>query len=133
MIAAIARFLDAEFARSFDKQLHLGDLIGECDWNVDLKQGLLSFQDRYSWRIQILGTESTRGNTWLWAWANVASNLPPNLIEASLQLREFGKEHGIPEFTEAKLSLDQIDGHTIALIASGICCHHHRNNGSFEA
>lgn len=72
-------------------------------------------------QAQLLGTESESSNTWLWAWANTESNIPDHLLVASLSLKDYGEQHGIPELTQSELPLDQIDGHTLALLASGLC------------
>lgn len=106
-------------ASTFDKQLHLNDLVGELDWHFDLGSGCLSFADRYRWHTQVLGTESEANQTWLWAWAN-RSGIAPELLQASLALRDLGWQHGIAELLEAQLPLAEIDGHSLALIASGL-------------
>lgn len=106
---------------SVDQQSCLSDLVGEDYWSVDLAAGLIYFSDRYQWHVQLLGTESAASGTWLWAWANTESNIPAHLLAASLALKAYGEQHGIPELTTPQLPLDQIDGHTLALLASGIC------------
>ncbi len=104
-----------------DKQLRLSDLIGECPWHFDAASCLLTFNTQYRWQTQLLGTESEASGTWLWAWANTESNIPAHLLAASLALKAYGEQHGIPELTTPQLPLHQIDGHTLALLASGIC------------
>src|SRR5437879_1368889 len=104
---------------SWIKQLHLSNLIHELpDWHMDVVTGTLSFGDEVQWTTQILGTESHGNNTWLWAWANTASNLPPALIRASLQMKQFGQQQKISELTEPQLSLsDALNGHVLSMIA----------------
>ena len=106
---------------SYDKQDRLADLIGQDAWQFEVGSGLLSFGNQYHWQTQLLGTESEASRTWLWAWANVESNIPDHLLAVSLALKAHGEQYGIPELTEPQVSLDQIDGHTLALFASGIC------------
>jgi hypothetical protein len=108
-------------APSIDKQLHLTELIGNKSWFVDLQKSLISFGNQYHWRIQVLGTESEVSGTWLWVWANTSSNLPNHLLTASLVLKAYGEQHKIPELTTPQVPLDQVDGHSLALIASDIC------------
>jgi hypothetical protein len=108
-------------ASSFDKQLYLANLVGEADWRFDLAAGLLSFGDRFHWRVQLLGTEAEETHTWLWAWANDASDIPPDLVRAAAALRILGRLQNIPEITEPEVPLGEVDGHTLALIASGLC------------
>ena len=108
-------------AASFDKQLHLAELVEGLDWHLDLATGILSFGDRYAWQVQLLGTESEETQTWLWAWANEASNIPPSLLQAALQLKALGEEQQIPELATPMFPLDGIDGHFLAMLASGVC------------
>jgi len=108
-------------AFSFDKQLQLADLIGDRNWSFNKPTGLLSFGDRYQWHVQILGTEAYDRNTWLWAWANPASNIPPAQLDASLTMKALGEEQTIPEIMTPVLPLGEINGHMLCLIASGVC------------
>ena len=104
---------------TFDRQLLLADLIGDLSWSYDLQAGILSFNYRFQWRSEILGTESEETQTWLWAWANEASGIPEQQQTASMQLRALGEEHGIPELTEPVVPLDHRDGHAFASLAVG--------------
>jgi hypothetical protein len=104
---------------SFDKQLHLADAHGEDDWSFNMTDGQITFGDSVSYRIEILGTEDHVGETWMWGWANKASEIPDRLLCAVNELRSFGDEHDIRELIEAKLPLEEIDGHTVGLVAAG--------------
>jgi len=81
---------------SFDKQLHLSELVAEEDWHLDLVSGLLLFCDRFAWHAQLLGTEAEETHTWLWAWANETSHIPPYLLQTALQMKALG-EHECAE------------------------------------
>mgnify|MGYP001214777150 CR=1 FL=1 len=105
---------------ALDRQLRLEELVGELDWTFNLQSGLLSFGDRFCWRAEVLGTESDATQTWLWAWANQASNIPSELLEAVSAVRGWGFVHKIPELLEPKLPLGEINGHCLAMIGSGI-------------
>ncbi len=121
---AMLTTLTAHVVRSVCKQI---DLKNHCvsdsawtfevfDWHSVLRHWPLH------WHAQILGTESHETNTWLWAWANAASNLSPLLIHASLEMKRFGEEQAIPELTQPKLALSaDNNGHVLSMIASGIC------------
>ena len=113
---------------SHEKQLALGDLIGELDWLVDLERGTIAFKrginpfgKKYEFPMQTLGTEAEEAGTWLWAWANEASNIPPALLKCSHSLRELGANESIPELYTPELSLEQVQGHLLALVAVGVC------------
>ncbi|MBL8797842.1 MAG: hypothetical protein JNM56_28350 [Planctomycetia bacterium] len=108
-------------ATSFDKQLYLMELVGEEDWHFNLASGLLSFGQHLHFQAQVLGTESDHDHTWLWAWANEGSNIPFSLLQCALQLKALGEKQQIPELTTPMLQLGDIDGHTLAMLASGVC------------
>jgi hypothetical protein len=107
-------------ATGFARQLALGDLLQERDWNVDISAGIATFGDDLQYPIQLLGTESEYDGTWLWAWANEESNLPPELLHLGGWLREYGRRAGIAELTEPTFPLQRADGHRLALVASGL-------------
>lgn len=109
-------------AKSFSKQLQLGAVVGNHDWTFDVSTGTLSFGNKHHWHAQLLGTESNETNTWLWAWANTGRNLPPALIQASLQMKQLGEQQNLPELTQPQLPLTaDINGHVLSMIASGVC------------
>jgi len=108
-------------AASLDKQFYLMDLLGKHRWVFDMDEGKIIFNDSLSFSAQILGTESEVSNTWLWGWANEASGIPQELLEAVLEVKELGNREQIPEFTAAQLPLnEEINGHNLAIITSGI-------------
>jgi hypothetical protein len=106
---------------SFDKQLRLADLHAGQPWEFDMDRGEILFNDAVAYKVQILGTESEESGTWMWAWANTASQIPDSLLRAANDLRSFGAEHGVAELTDDEVALDRVDGHTIALIGLGLC------------
>ena len=117
--------LDELFTRyvisSFDRQLQLGDLHPDGNWEFDKARGELTFDGTTAYRIQVIGTEDHVNGTWLWAWANEASGLSGDIVHAAEELRACGELHDIAELTEPTASLDELNGHTICLIASGFC------------
>lgn len=108
-------------AASWDKQMCLMELIGEKAWNLDIRRGLLTFGGSLTFPVQLLGSEAEQAGTWLWAWANEGSNLPPELIAASRQMQAFGQQNSIAALTNPENSLDDANGHLLSMIASGVC------------
>jgi len=102
------------------RQLALGDLIGKRGWELDLTSGTVMFGDDLRYQIQLLGTESHDDGSWLWAWANEASDFPPAVLQLCGWLREYGRGHGVAELTEPTFPLQRADGHRLALVASGL-------------
>lgn len=117
-------------ARSWDKQKTLGELIKDSPrWDFDMEMGVLSFAGSYGFKVQLLGSESTRSETWMWAWANKASNIPPNLLKSALAVRKFGEINQVEALTKPQFPLgEKINGATLAMVACGIC----RANGLYR-
>lgn len=113
---------------AFARQLALADLLeNQQSFNVDIRQGVCTFGNDLRFPIQILGSEAEDSDTWLWAWANEASNLPPALLHSCNSLKELGAKHGIRELTERQFPLEVTNGHTLSMIASGVdgnCCYY---------
>jgi hypothetical protein len=120
-MVTFAELFERHAVASLDKQLALADLIGDADWWIDLAAGMITFGDQYTFPIQVLGTEAEAGRTWLWAWANAASAIPPPLLACATRLQTLGQAEAIAELTAPEIPLDQIDGHRLALVASGVC------------
>src|SRR5262245_62052220 len=116
-----AELYDRHAVAAFDKQLHLTEVVAGRDWSIDLASGLLSFGDGCRWQVQLLGTESEANSTWLWSWANKDSNIPADLLRSAMFLRGMGDLLRLPELTEAQLPLDELDGHFLGILASGVC------------
>ena len=107
-------------ASSFARQMALGDVIGERPWAIDTQEGLLRFGDDLQYPVQLLGTHAFEPGTWLWVWANAQSNLPPQLTEAALRIRQLGEAQTVEAFTQASLQLGDITDHMIAMTCSGL-------------
>src|SRR4051812_40007950 len=108
MRPALSYLLHDYIVASADKQGQLSAVVEGFPSQFDLHLGLLSFGGCCTWHAQLLGTESQSSNTWLWAWANTAGDIPALLLTASLALKAYGEQHGIPELTTPQLPLDQI-------------------------
>lgn len=107
-------------AIAMEKQFNLSDVIGNNNWNADIVKGEISFGENLVFPMQLLGSFSHSSNTWLWAWANEASNLPEPLIQQSLKLKEYGEENKIDLLTVAEFEANKNDLHLIGMIASGM-------------
>lgn len=110
-------------ASSYEKQEHLAQVIGEHAWEFEMASGTLTFKQREAsleTGVQLLGTQSFLTNTWLWAWGNEESEIPEDLLGAADHLREVGERDGIRSLIEPELSIDENDGHRLAMIACGM-------------
>jgi hypothetical protein len=119
-VTTFNELLSQHVGASFARQRAFADFLGDRSWGVDMRQGTCQFGNDLAYPIQLLGTEAEGDSTWLWAWANEASNLPTSLLTACTGLRELGEQEKISEFYQRSFSIDVADGHSIALIASGL-------------
>jgi hypothetical protein len=67
-------------------------------------------------RIVIVGSISTKSNTWLWSWAN--SHFDDVRTPDIERVREYGIQQGIPCLTEPKRPADETDGWEMTSIAA---------------
>jgi len=67
-------------------------------WEYDLDRGTLAFtQDglpKVLASIQVVGTTSISGGTWLWGWAN--ESLTPKVTTQLAKMRAFGEAENVP-------------------------------------
>jgi len=105
---------------AFDKQIDLGEVIGENNWNVDMEKGEISFGDKLVFPIQVLGTFSHSSKSWLWSWANTKSGLSEKVIQQAQQLKKYGEDNGIDLLKNSDFDATNDDLHLIGLIASGM-------------
>ena len=85
--------LECYGAIALEKQLPFyNDVVQDRGWGVDMDRGTITFGDDYEFPMQILGTFSFSSQTWLWAWANEASQIPKNLLKDSLELKKYGEK-----------------------------------------
>jgi len=115
------RLFETYGAMALEKQLALGDLLGDHNWWLDLQAGTIRFGERLTCRVQVLGTESHSDQSWLWAWANTQSPIPEPLLAASRSLAELGEQEEIDQLRQALLKLEGFDGHHLAMLGSGYC------------
>lgn len=105
---------------ALDKQMDLGEVIGDNNWNVDMTKGEISFGPNLVFPIQVLGTFSHSSATWLWAWANTQSGLSESIMQQALQLKKYGEENNVDLLRNDQFAATKNDLHLIGLIASGM-------------
>lgn len=135
-MSALLDLFHKHVAASFDKQLNFAEVIAGNDQKhqVDVQGGKIHFsctrkgsglfgkmtKVEQSYELQVLGSEASGLNTWLWIWANQGVNYPESVKQASLKMRQFGEREGIPEFTQGEFSCESLSGENLAMIASGV-------------
>ena len=100
------------------RQKKFGELIGNDNWNVDIRERTITFGNRV-FEIGIIGSESEYSNTWLWGWAHTESGLPENAAAPSRRAKR--SLPNCPEFTEGKFELDELhNGHNLSMTTIGV-------------
>lgn len=122
-----SELVDQHIGLSFRKQLALADLLGKHSWQLDLGKGTVDFGKgpglfgkRRIYPIQVIGTEAEDSGTWLWAWANAESHIPPGVLKAVERVRAFGESQGIEPLSTGELPSEAYPGHLLASVACGI-------------
>jgi len=102
-----------------DKEFYLGSW---PRWNYDLDRGTLTFSledvPKVVASIQVVGTSSISGGTWLWGWAN--AYLPVAVTSAVEKVREFGYAEGLIDLTRAKSKDEKFLGWEMSAIAAKV-------------
>ncbi|MEL7233895.1 MAG: DUF6882 domain-containing protein [Chloroflexota bacterium] len=108
-------------ALAYEKQLFLGTIIGQRGWSYNLSNGQIAFGDDLRYSMQIMGTETTASQSWLWAWANTASRIPPQLLVAANTVKSYGERNSVPALYTPTVTLPPgTSVHYVAMVASGL-------------
>jgi len=88
-------------------------------WRCNLDRGTLTFLQgeapRVRASIQVIGT-ATKPKTWLWAWAN--ENLPKDVTEAAVMVREFGRRENLEQLVTESIASDDYLGWEMTALAA---------------
>ncbi|MCW1967058.1 MAG: hypothetical protein KIH69_002910 [Anaerolineae bacterium] len=111
---------------AFDKRIYLSAMHGSQHWELRLDLGHITYlgphQQRQTYLLDALGTQSDTEGTWLWAWANPDMFRGEALLRSANALRQYGQTHGLREFCEPTLPITPtLTGQRIAAVASGLC------------
>src|ERR1700730_18908249 len=89
-------------------------------WEYDLDRGTLAFTQegvpKVLASIQVVGTTSISGGTWLWGWANESLTL--KVTTQLAKVRAFGEAENISELTNAELPDDEYLGWGMTAVAA---------------
>jgi hypothetical protein len=91
-------------------------------WDYELKRGTLTFSQgeipKVIASIQVVGTTSTEGGTWLWSWAN--KNLPTIATKSIAGVRAFGEAENLSELTQCSCPDNEYLGWEMTAIAAKV-------------
>lgn len=104
---------------AFDRQLAFAELVGDRDWQLDQDAGVLRLGPDLVLPAQILGSQSDKAGTWLWAWAN--PSVDDRLTAMARSVRALGGDRAVAVLTDSQVDLARIgDAHLLALAAAGL-------------
>jgi hypothetical protein len=91
-------------------------------WSYDLETASLTFTrdgvPRVIASVQVAGTTSAAGKSWLWGWAN--PDTPRLAVERMQEVRAIGEREGIAQLTAESLPDDEFLGWEMTAIAARI-------------
>ncbi|WP_203928350.1 DUF6882 domain-containing protein [Virgisporangium ochraceum] len=97
---------------SLEHQVHLEEVLGEHNWQVELSKPEFSFTGatpRTCTRMHLLGSAAPGPRSWLWAWAN-PSGFHPEASRLSESLRDWGRRHDLALFAEPEVPFAELPG-----------------------
>lgn len=90
---------------SLEHQVHLEEVLGEHNWQVDLSKPEFSFTGatpRTCTRMHLLGSAAPGPRSWMWAWAN-PSGFHPEVSALSESLRDWGRRYNLALLSEPEV------------------------------
>lgn len=99
------------------RQQRLAVLVGEDVVDVDLPAGVARSAG-HTFAVQVAGTVNEAERTFTWAWAT-RHGVSSSVLTAATGLREYGREHDLPELAEPVWHVEDVDPFLLAAIARG--------------
>ena len=89
------------------------------DWKVDFSEGVIAFGNQ-KYPLQLIGSEATSSNTWLWGWKNI-NGFSEKILQAATFAKAVGERWNLAPLTTAKLPLDDtLNGHNLSIVTCGL-------------
>jgi len=98
-------FGSAGSAAAIHRQDVLNEAVGDGQVHFDLGERTMTVDDATYQGVTLLGSFSHESRSWLWAWANENYRDDDPAVAALTAIREYGREHDIPELTVGYLDL----------------------------
>ena len=92
-------------------------------WDLDQDAGTLTFTsdsgDSVTTTAQIIGSFSTKDNSWLWAWDN--PSIDERLTADARKVKAYGQKQGIEKLTQRKWTGTEDDAWAMTALAVKLC------------
>ncbi len=106
-------------AIALEKQENLSKLVGDNEPELEIEKGIVKFADK-EFPIQLLGFLDPDEYTWSWAWDNDEIGFPEELIEEAKEVKEFGEENNISQFTQNIFAASFDEAHILSMTVSSM-------------
>ena len=120
-------------------QTALGEqVVRDQNWRVDFSNGVIYFGEK-AYPLQLIGSEASSNNSWLWGWKNI-NGLPESLLQLANNTKAIGERWKLDALTTTRFALnDSYNGHNLSVVTCGIANHYcyykcpHSNGAVFVA
>ncbi len=111
----------ASLGHIFIRQVRFNQLIAkDKSFDVDLKNGTLTFDGGQTFDIQIIGKEDSSKNIWQWGFQSF-DNFNKDLLQLAYQIQEFGRKFGNEAMKEPCFNLNEMyNGNFLSVIACAV-------------
>lgn len=106
-------------ALALEKQENLSKLVGNYEPELDIEKGIVKFGEK-EFPIQLLGFLDPDENTWSWAWDNESIGFPEELIKEAKEVKEFGDNQNVVQFSESMFAASFEEAHILAMTVSSL-------------
>lgn len=99
---------------------YVGNISKGRDFDVNLEDGIISFNEREVYDIQIIGKENIDRKIWQWGFEKF-DKFDSSYLELAKSVQGYGKKYGNEALREPCFNIDQMyNGHNLATIAVGV-------------
>ena len=88
-------------------------------WDLDQERGLLKFSnagtEKLRFKACIVGSLSTKSETWLWSWAN--KSILEEMSSPILTVKKYGEQNAAEKLTKEKWNATEVEGWEVSAVA----------------
>ena len=94
-------------------------VVRDQNWRVDFSRGVILFGEQ-AYPLQLIGSEATSDDSWLWGWENI-NGLPESLLRLAVSTKAVGERWKLDPLTMAGFALnDTFNGHSLSVVTCGL-------------
>ena len=94
-------------------------VVKEQHWSVNFSGGMICFGDQ-AYPLQLIGSEASSDDSWLWGWENI-NGLSESLLRLADSTKAAGERWKLEPLTTARFALDDtFNGHSLSVVTCGL-------------